>query len=236
MKAIDDWLDSFLVISMKGTSINSCADISRRTILDASRLKNICTGEPVMVEQKGQPAILMSYRGKLIFGCNALPRIEDSAISSRFEIIPCNADFSSTGAANMPNIYEDCLSKKECMEYFAFLAVTALQRFISNGLKRTYCAENEEIRQRYEKITDPVLSFVNAVPEEKIVNRDTSDVFDLYTTYLAQTLKLPDNRLEEARLRHKKEILKRPKNQDLHQMRLMSEFEITRRQAITYPL
>lgn len=186
----------FSLISMVGTAANTFADISHRTILDAARLKNICTGDPLLVEQKFQPNISMSYQGKLVFGCNDLPRIEDRAISSRFEFIPCNADYNSMGTANIPNIYEDYLSKRKCMEYFAYLAITGLQRFINNGFRHTYCAENEAIRQNYEKISDPVQAFVNAMPEEKIVNQDTSDVFEAYITYLVQCLKLPDREVE----------------------------------------
>lgn len=188
----------FSLISMVGTALNTFADISHKTILDAARLKNLCTGDSINVEQKNQPVMSMSYQGKLVFGCNDLPRIEDRAISSRFEIIPCNADYNSMGTANIPNIYEDYLSKKECMEYFAYLAVTALQRFIGNGFKHTYCAENEEIRLNYERISDPVQAFVNSMPEEKIVNQDTSEVFDNYITYLVQCLKLPDREVENV--------------------------------------
>lgn len=198
LKDICNINNRFSLITMVGTLINTYADISGDRIYDTARLKNLCTGDPITVEQKGQPVMSMSYQGKLIFGCNELPHAADSAFSSRFEFIPCTADYSILGNYNIPNLFEDYLSKKECMEYFAYLSIIALQRFINNGFRHTPCAENNKLRQAYEEVSDPVYTFINSVPENEIVNQDTSDVFAAYTTYLREYLDFPESKIESV--------------------------------------
>jgi putative DNA primase/helicase len=184
--------DRFSVVTMVGKALNTYGDISKRAILDASRLKNLCTGDSILVEQKNQPAFSMSYFGKMLFGANEMPRVDDTAISSRFEFIKCSADYNSRGTKCIPDLYER-LTREECMTYIVYLAVEGLKRFIGQNYKHSYCAENEELRRQYEQLNNPVNAFVEAFGAEAIADRDSNEVYEKYLDFLVNDLKLPDS-------------------------------------------
>jgi putative DNA primase/helicase len=184
--------DRFSVVTMVGKALNTYGDISKRAILDASRLKNLCTGDKILVEEKNQPAFSMSYFGKMIFGANEMPRIDDIAISSRFEFVKCSADYNSRGTNCIPDLY-DRLTEPEAMTYIVYLAVEGLKRFIGQNYRHSYCAENEELRRQYEQLNNPVKAFVDAFGADAIVDRDSVEVYEQYLDFLVNDLKLPDS-------------------------------------------
>lgn len=181
--------DRFCTYSLVGKTLNSFADISSDPIKSTARLKNICTGDAIRVEQKNQPASTLVWNGKMLFGCNCFPGISDEALIDRFEIIPCNASFNGTGS---PDLYEKHLKKPECMQYWCYLAVQGLQRFIKNNYRHTYCKEIEQFRRRFTSSVNPVAAFVNATPEEGIDGHETGEVFSKYTDYCIHELELPE--------------------------------------------
>lgn len=181
--------DRFCTYSLVGKTLNSFADISSDPIKSAARLKNICTGDAIRVEQKNQPASTLVWNGKMLFGCNCFPGISDEALIDRFEIIPCNACFNGTGS---PDLYEKHLKKPECMQYWCYLAVQGLKRFIKNGYRHTYCNEIEKFRRRFASSVNPVAAFVNATPEDGIDGHETGEVFSKYTDYCIHELELPE--------------------------------------------
>lgn len=181
--------DRFCTYSLVGKTLNSFADISSDPIKSAARLKNICTGDAIRVEQKNEPATTLVWNGKMLFGCNSFPGISDEALIDRFEIIPCNASFNSTG---IPDLYEKHLKRPECMQYWCYLAVQGLKRFIANNYKHTYCKEIEQFRWRYTSSKNTVAAFVNATPEDKIDGHETGEVFSSYMDYCINELDLPE--------------------------------------------
>lgn len=188
--------DRFCTYPLVGALLNTYADISSYPVKGAARLKNICTNDPIKVEQKNQPATTLIWNGKMIFGCNQLPAITDPAVIDRFEIIPCNADYGSTGQPCMPNLYTDCLTKTDCMQYWCYLAVQGLKRFIANGYKHTYCEEIEAFRREYSYTANPVEAFIGYVPEGDIEGHETGEVFSRYLDFSADVLKLPDYKVK----------------------------------------
>lgn len=181
--------DRFCTYSLVGKTLNSFADISSDPIKSAARLKNICTGDAIRVEQKNQPASTLVWNGKMLFGCNCFPGISDEALIDRFEIIPCNASFNGTG---IPDLYEKHLKKPECMQYWCYLVVQGLKRFIKNGYRHTYCKEIEKFRRRFTRSVNPVAAFVHATPEDRIDGHETGEVFSKYTDYCINELDLPE--------------------------------------------
>lgn len=181
----------FTVVNMVDRILNISADVSKRGIWEASRLKNLTTGDKIYVEQKGQPMFEMSFYGKMVFGCNELPIIKDDAIPSRFEFIPCTANFSSSSKKCIPNLY-DLLTTEECMTYWVYLAVEGLKRFISNKYRHTYCAENEALRRNYERIANPVKSFIESRADDSWMNNKTSEVYDMYMDFLVKDLNMSE--------------------------------------------
>ena len=181
----------FTVVNMVDRILNISADVSKRGIWEASRLKNLTTGDKVYVEQKGHPLFEMSFYGKMVFGCNELPVIKDDAIPSRFEFIPCTANFSSSSDKCIPNLY-DMLTTEECMTYWVYLAVEGLRRFIGNKYRHTYCAENEVLRRKYERISNPVESFIESREDDSWLDMKTSEVYEMYMDFLIKDLHMPE--------------------------------------------
>ena len=188
----------FSAILLVGCMLNTYADISSHAIWDATRVKNITCGDSITVEQKNCPAFDFTFEGKLVYGANVLPRIDDEAVSSRFEFIPCNGDFNSRGTACNANLYEQ-LHTESCMNYWVYLAIKGLKRFIDNGYKHTYCEENEQLRRTFESVANPVRSFVDAVGSGSIINRNTQNVYEEYLEYIVKTLKLPESRCHPSK-------------------------------------
>lgn len=182
----------FSVINMVDKILNISADVSKRGIYEASRLKNLTTGDKIYVEQKGQPMFEMSFYGKMVFGANELPIISDDAIPSRFEFIEASADFKSTGNKCIPDLYDKYLTREECMMYFVYLAVEGLKRFIKNNYRHTYCAENEALRRNYERVSNPAKAFVESRSEDSWLGIDINEVYEIYMDFIVKELKLPE--------------------------------------------
>lgn len=193
VEEISNLANRFTCVNMVDKILNSSNDVSRKPISDATRLKNLATSDPIYVEQKGQPMFELSFYGTMVFGCNELPIIKDEAISSRFEFIRASGNFNSQGDACIPNLFEDYLSREDCMEYFAWLAIQGLLRFIRQKYRHTYCEENELLRKRYERISNPTKAFLEAHPFETWENKSVHQVHEMYINYLVRVLCLQDS-------------------------------------------
>lgn len=184
--------DRFCTYSLVGKTINSYADISDAPVKSTARIKNICTCDAIRVEQKNQPATTMVWHGKMIFGCNNFPNISDTALTDRFEFIPCNANYNSADGTCIPDLY-DILTKPECMRYWCYLAVQGLRRFIKNGYRHTCCKEIEQFRGEYIHCQNPVASFVESVSEDEINGHETGEIFKKYTDFCINELNMPES-------------------------------------------
>ena len=184
--------DRFCTYPLVGSLLNSYADLSDQPIKHTARLKNICTHDAIKVEQKCQPATTLVWEGKMLFACNKFPCIRDTALIDRFEVIPCNANYDDEEGTPLPNLYTDDLSKPESMQYWCYLAVQGLKRFIANGYRHTCCEEIELYRKRLLHEIDSVASFIGSVPDDEITGCKTSKVFSSYISYCINVLKLPE--------------------------------------------
>lgn len=184
--------DRFCTYSLVGKVLNSYADISSSRVKVATRLKNVCTDDGIKVEQKNQPATTLAWQGKMLFGCNEFPGISDPALIDRFELIPCNADYGSADRPCIPDLYSGHLTRPDCMQYWCYLAVQGLRRFIKNGYRHTFCKEIEQFRHRYIGFKNPVAAFICAMPQDGIDGHETGEVFSKYTDYCINELDLPE--------------------------------------------
>ena len=99
-------------------------------------------------------------------------------------IIPFRAVFSPDDPDFDPFINEK-LTKKEAMEYLVNIGISALIGIINrNGFSQSVQAENE-IRN-YRIGNDSVLSFINEVGNEEILNESSKDIYSRYELFCAE--------------------------------------------------
>lgn len=173
--------------------INTYGDISKSGIQETEQIKNICTGDSINVEKKMQQEIGLTWTGKMIFAGNYFPSIYDPALISRFEFIPCTSDYSTTSKDNQPDLRSKMSTNKKCMEYWCYLAIQGLKRFIHNNYKHTYCKEIEQYRAREAEMVDPVESYISSLSDADIEGHETNDIHNGCIDYCGETLGLSEN-------------------------------------------
>lgn len=181
----------FCTYSLIGKILNSYADLSNQKLKSTARLKNICTCDPIQVEEKHIRHTDLAWEGKMLYGCNSLPIINDEALTDRFEIIPCNARYDSPDRPCNRDLYEGSLLKPDCLQYWCYLAVQGLKRFIANNYSHTCCEEIELFREKYIHKVDTVAAFIGSIKEDEIDGHETGEVFSKYISYCENVFKLP---------------------------------------------
>ena len=154
--------------------------------LNVSLFKQVCTGNRCRGKfLYNDPFDFYPY-ATLIFSANSIPRIKDptGAVTKRMIIIPFNAVFTKDDPDFDPFINEK-LTKKEAMEYLVNIGISALIGIINrNGFSQSVQAENE-IRN-YRIGNDSVLSFINEVGNEEILNESSKDIYSRYELFCAE--------------------------------------------------
>lgn len=74
------------------------------------------------------------------------------------------------------------LCEREAIQYLINIAVEGLKRVLENREFTECTSVNEEIAE-YEKENNPILSFIEDVGAEGIVNEETTDVYKRYTLF-----------------------------------------------------
>lgn len=187
----------FCTYSLIGKILNSYADLSNQKLKSTARLKNICTSDPIQVEEKHIRHTDLTWEGKMLYGCNNLPIINDEALTDRFEIIPCNAKYDSPDRPCNRDLYGGYLLKPDCLQYWCYLAVQGLKRFIANNYNHTCCEEIELFRKKYIHQMDSFAAFIGSLTEDEIDGHETGEIFSKYINYCENELKLPANTIKQ---------------------------------------
>lgn len=171
----------FKTAELYGRMANIGDDISNGYIEDNSLFKKLVTGETVNVERKGKDPFDFNNYSKLIFSANEIPRINDTSdgLMRRLIIVPFNAKFSKSDPDFDPFIKDKLLSN-ESLEYLLNRAFMGLLRVLSNRSFTTVATVEEEIRE-YEKVNNPVISFLDE--DFKIENESSAHVYTKYATW-----------------------------------------------------
>lgn len=183
---MDELDERFSTTTMFGKLANIGDDISDEFLQGKaiSQFKKIVSGNDIKAENKGQDAYFFKPTVKLLFSANELPRIRNkgfSAIKRRLVIIPFNAHFSK----NDPD-YDSGITWKlktpEVAEYLVMLGIEGLKRVLNNQGFTESQKVTEEVNE-FEKDNNPILSFLDEVPENEILNHETKEVFARYDTF-----------------------------------------------------
>lgn len=149
-----------------------------------AQFKKIVSGNDVKGENKGQDVFFFKPYVKLFFSFNELPRIRNKgfyAIKRRLVIIPFNAHFSKEDPDFDSGIVWK-LKKQDVAEYLIQLGIAGLKRVLDNdGFTESEKVNNEV--DNFEKDNNPILLFLDEVPEEEILNHETKEVFRRYEVF-----------------------------------------------------
>ena len=178
--------DRFSTIMLYGKTANIGDDISSQYIQDASIFKKLVTGEVVKAEEKGRPPINFISYAMQIYSANEVPHIKDptGAVLRRLLLIPMNGNFTKESSDYDPFIRYK-LEQSESMEYFIQLALDGLAEVIRNK-SFTVPTKAAEQKASYEVENNPILSFIEDVGKENIINQPTADVYKRYQVFCAE--------------------------------------------------
>lgn len=181
---LDELCQRFKTAELYGKLTNIGDDISNNYINDNSTFKKLVTGETVNVERKGRDPFDFTNYSKLIFSANEIPRINDTSngLMRRLVIVPFKATFSSKDADFDPFIKDKLLSD-EALEYLLRISIDALKRILAHR-KFTVVAAVESSIKEYEKINNPILTFID---ENKFENESTKDMYLKYSLWCSES-------------------------------------------------
>lgn len=179
--------DRFRTAELFGKLICAGDDIGDEFIPNPAIFKKIVSGDPIVVERKGQDPFTLYNYAKPIFSANNIPRIKDKtgAVLDRLVIVPFNASFSKSDPDYDPYIKYK-LRSESAMEYLIQVALDGLKRVLDNNgftVSEKVQAELEE----YGEQNNPVIGFLKELePYVDILNQPTKDVYLRYKIYCSE--------------------------------------------------
>ena len=178
--------ERFSVTALSGKLANVGDDISEEFLQGntISHFKKIVSGNTLKAENKGQDVFFFKPYTKLLFSANEIPRMRSrgfSAIKRRLVIIPFEAKFSKDDPDFDAGITWK-LKTQEVAEYLIRLGIEGLKRV----LQQQSFTESKKVKEQvdqFEKDNNPVMLFLEEVPEEEIINQETKTVYARYDTF-----------------------------------------------------
>lgn len=179
--------DRFRTAELFGKLVCAGDDIGDEFIPNPAVFKKIVSGDPIIVERKGQDPFTLYNYAKPIFSANNIPRIKDKtgAVLDRLVIVPFNASFSKDDADFDPYIKYK-LRSENAMEYLIQIALDGLKRvLLNNGF--TVSDKVQEELDNYSEQNNPVIGFLKELePDVDILNQPTRDVYLRYKIYCSE--------------------------------------------------
>ena len=177
--------ERFSTAELAGKLVNIGDDISDEFLSgrSISMFKKIVSGNPLKGEYKGENIFFFKPYVKLFFSANEIPRMKDKtgAVLRRMVIIPFNARFTPDDPDYDPYIVTK-LKSEESVQYLIRLGIAGLKRVLANK-DFTHATVVAKALAAYELENNPILSFINDVTVEGIVERPTDDVYKQYCVY-----------------------------------------------------
>ena len=176
--------DRFRTAELFNKLINAGDDIGDEFIPNPAIFKKIVSGDPIVVERKGQDPFTLYNYAKPIFSANNIPRIKDKtgAVLDRLVIVPFNANFNKDSANYDPYIKYK-LRTEGAIEYLIQVALDGLKRVLfNNGF--TMCEKVQSQLDEYSEQNNPIIGFFKELDiDVDILNQPTKDVYLRYKLY-----------------------------------------------------
>lgn len=157
---LDKLTDRFATAELEHKLANIGDDINNVPIRETGTIKKLFTGNPIMVERKGEHPFELESYAKMIFSANEIPRSYDKTegFYSRMVFIPFDAHFSAEDDDYDPNI-EDKITEPEALSYLLNMALEGAQDLIASG---EFCKPKrvEAVMRDYKTDNSTVLSWV----------------------------------------------------------------------------
>ena len=193
--------DRFKTAELFGKLANIGDDIGSDYVSNVATFRKLVTGERVSAERKGQDPFEFDSFAKLLFSANAIPRLgrskESFSIMRRLVIIPFDARFTSDDPDFNPNIRYD-LQDQTAMEYMIRLGLEGLKRVLK-GKDFTKSADVERTIEEYRIESNPLLSFLDEVGADAVINEPVKAVYFKYREFCLTNQFEPLNRIEFSR-------------------------------------
>ncbi|MBU4501256.1 MAG: hypothetical protein KKA79_01590 [Nanoarchaeota archaeon] len=179
--ALQDFdMNRFATSCLYNKMANIHPDITNKSLYQTGRFKMLVGGDLISAEQKFRNTFTFVNHAKLIFSANQLPETQDDsdAFYRRWVII------------NFPNIFEGekadakILEKLTTPEELSGLfnwAVEGLKRLLETG-RFSYHKSTEQIRNNYERLSNPLVCFIKDEVEIAPMGSITKDV--LYSAFV----------------------------------------------------
>jgi putative DNA primase/helicase len=176
--------DRFRTAELYGKLLCAGDDIGDEFIANAAIFKKVVSGDPIVVERKGQDPFTLYNYAKPIFSANNIPRIKDKtgAVLDRLVIVPFNANFNKDSEGYDPYIKYK-LRTEGAMEYLIQLALDGLKRVLDNN-GFTMCEKVQAELDEYTEQNNPIVGFFKELDiEVDVANQPTRDVYLRYKLY-----------------------------------------------------
>ena len=178
--------DRFRTAELYGKLLCAGDDIGDEFIPNPAIFKKVVSGDPIVVERKGQDPFTLYNYAKCIWSANNIPRIKDKtgAVLDRLVIVPFNANFNKDSEGFDPYIKYK-LRSDEAMEYLIQLGLDGLKRVLNNS-GFTICDKVQEELREYSENNNPIIGFLRELDVDvDILNQPTKDVYMRYKLYCA---------------------------------------------------
>lgn len=176
--------DRFRTAELFGKLICAGDDIGDEFIPNPAVFKKVVSGDPIVVERKGQDPFTLYNYAKAIFSANNIPRIKDKtgAVLDRLVIVPFNASFSKSDPDYDPYIKYK-LRSESAMEYLIQLGLQGLKRVLDTN-SFTLSQKVQEELEEYNEQNNPIVGFFKELDiETEVINEPTKDVYLRYKIY-----------------------------------------------------
>ena len=178
--------DRFRTAELYGKLLCAGDDIGDEFIPNPAIFKKVVSGDPIVVERKGQDPFTLYNYAKCIWSANNIPRIKDKtgAVLDRLVIVPFNANFNKDSEGFDPYIKYK-LRSESAMEYLIQLGLDGLKRVLNNS-GFTICDKVQEELREYSENNNPIIGFLRELDVDvDILNQPTKDVYMRYKLYCA---------------------------------------------------
>lgn len=194
--------DRFAPIDLVGKAANIFGDLPQKDLSETDTFKCLTGGDTIRVEAKFMKAFDFKNEAKLMFSANNLPKTTDSSIGfyTRWIIIIFSNQFGTPERPLNPNLDAELQTPEE-LSGFLNKALEGLSRLRSNNWNFSYKLTEEQVKNLYQRLSDPVFAFMEDCCEEAFDSTITKkELHEAYRNYAkANKLKpLPIKRFGKA--------------------------------------
>ncbi|ODS41163.1 MAG: hypothetical protein A7315_06875 [Candidatus Altiarchaeales archaeon WOR_SM1_79] len=179
---LDIELNRFAAGNLEGKFANIVADLDYRVLKNTGLLKRLTGGDPCMCDRKNKTPFSFFNRAKFIFSTNVLPETRDKTDAFFRRIFLLEFPFNFDRGAD-PNILEEITSEKE-LSGLMWDVLDHLKEMGERGYKFANTLSKEDIKQKYESLSNPVLKFIESecykTPGAYVIKSDFYDSFKIF--------------------------------------------------------